>query len=943
MNDNETRDLVAELERAIGAEQVKFDTMTRLLYSTDASNYQIMPIGVTFPRSADDVVAIHEIATRRKTPILPRGGGTSLAGQTVGQALVMDFSRHMRRVRSINAETHCASVESGLVLDHLNRQLAPLKLMYGPDPATADRATFGGIIGNNSTGSHSILYGMSADHVRRLEVVFASGERTWLDANTPLLKRLRAEVSGLITAHQDDIKARYPKTWRTVAGYALNKIDPQNVNLNWLLTGSEGTLATIVQAEINLVAQPAMRCLALVHFDSLHASLEATPRILETKPSAVELIDRFMLNLTRQNPEYVQYLTFVEGDPAVILIVEFYGDSAAELQAQVANLRNLLTRIGHRGPIAEAFTARAQLDVWTIRKAALGIVMSERGDTKSLNFVEDAAVPVDQLADYIDDVEKLIHGEGTTFAIYAHASAGCLHVQPLVNLKTPEGYRQYRNIASGVADLVVKYCGTTSGEHGEGLARGEFSERLFGSKLVEAFRQVKRAFDPDNLMNPGKMFGAGRMDDPALMRYSPAYTVLPVQTRFDWSADGGLNGAAELCNGTGACRKEGTGTMCPSYMATRDEYDVTRGRANALRLAMSGHLPDGLASDALHRVFELCLSCKACKAECPSSVDVARMKAEFLASYQDAHGTSLSTQVFANIHRLNALGSLVPAISNFALSSKVGHAAFRLIGVPTERPLPPLARHRFSRIAPRPTGTPWATLVVDTFTEFNHPQVGAALLKIADALAIRLKVIRLPGQGCCGRPAISKGVLDLAKNMANQNVRELGQQLDSGAPFIFLEPSCLSAFADDYLTLVDPALRETARRLSARCMSAESWLVEQLAERQPTWKQEPREILLHGHCHQKALWGTADTLRLLRHIPGAQVTEIDSGCCGVAGSFGYEHYELSLKIANQRLLPAIAAKPGALVAAPGTSCRTQIGEAGYQVWHPVEIIAAAIE
>ncbi len=947
MNENDTRDLVAELERAIGAEQVRFDRMTRLLYSTDGSNYQIMPIGVTFPRSVEDVIAVHELAGRRKIPILPRGGGTSLAGQTVGQAIVMDFSRHLRRVRGINAETRSATVEPGLVLDHLNRQLAPLKLMYGPDPATADRATFGGMIGNNSTGSHSILYGMTSEHVRRLEVVFASGERTWLDADTPLLNGLRAEVQNLVLDNQDEIRARYPRTWRTVAGYALNKIDPRAVNLNWLLTGSEGTLATIVQAEVNLVPQPAMRCLALVHFDTLRASLEATPRILETQPSAVELIDRFMLNLTRQNPEYAQYLTFVEGDPASLLIVEFYGESTAELQAHVENLRSLLQRIGHHGAVTQAFTPREQANVWTVRKAALGIVMSERGDTKSLNFVEDAAVPVDQLADYITDVEELIHGEGTTFAIYAHASAGCLHVQPLVNLKSTEGYRQYRNIASGVADLVVQYCGTISGEHGEGLARGEFSERLFGSKLIAAFRQVKHAFDPDNLMNPGKMFDAGRMDDPAAMRYSPAYTVIPVKTRFDWSTDGGLNGAAEMCNGSGVCRKEGAATMCPSYMATRDEYDVTRGRANALRLAMSGHLqPEGLASEALHRVFELCLSCKACKAECPSSVDVARMKAEFLASYHDAHGILLSTRMFANIHRLNRLGSVLPAVSNFFLSTRIGHLGFKLLGMPTERPLPRLANRRFSRhfstVEAQAAGQTQGTLIVDTFTEYNHPQVGRALLKIASALCLKLNVMRLPGQGCCGRPAISKGLLDLAKGMANANVQGLGERLTSG-PFIFLEPSCQSAFTDDYLTLVDPSLQDTARRVAARCMSAESWLVQQFATHQPTWKNNPREILLHGHCHQKALWGTADTLRLLRSIPQAQVSEIDSGCCGVAGSFGYEHYELSLKIANQRLLPAITARPDALVAAPGTSCRTQIGEAGYRVWHPVEIVATAIE
>lgn len=937
-------ELVADLQGALGTEQVKFDYMTRLLYSTDASNYQIMPIGVTFPRDADDVVAIHEIARRHRAPLLPRGGGSSLAGQTVGKAVVMDFSRHMRRVRSINGDTASVTVEPGVVLGQLNKQVRSLGLMYGPDPASAERATVGGCIGNNSTGSHSILYGLTADHVKRLEVVLANGERTWLDARSTTLDRLRTQVGQLVAGCRDEIAARYPKTFRTVAGYALNKIDPENVDLNWLMAGSEGTLATIVQAELNLVPTPKMRRLAIVHFDTLRASLEATPAIMELAPSAVELMDRMLMEKTRLNPEFAPKLVqFIEGDPAAILGVEFYGESDAELAAHIERLKALLRRIGHQGAVTIAVTPQEQAMVWAVRKAGLGLLMSERSDAKPIAFIEDAAVPIEHLADYIDDVDRIVRDAGTTYSIYAHASAGCLHVRPLINLKSAKGRQQYRQIADAATDAVIKYCGTVTGEHGKGLSRSEFGEKLFGPELMNAFREVKRAFDPDNLMNPGKIVDATRMDDPATLRYTPDYTVIELRTRYDWSADGGLSGAAEMCNGAGVCRKEGEGTMCPSFMATLDEAHATRGRANALRMAMSGRLkPDNLGSEAVHEVFDLCLSCKACKAECPSSVDVARMKAEFLAAYHDIHGTPLASWVFGNIHRLNALGSLLPGLSNAILSSRIGWSTARLAGLPTERPLPLLAQRRFSHWA---VSSPNAevTLVVDTFTEFNHPEVGHAFLRAANVLGARVAVMRLPGQACCGRPAISKGLLDQAKDMATANVKHLSAKLDAG-PFVFLEPSCQSAFTDDYPGLVDQPMQAKARQVADRCMSAESWLVSKLAERrdQLKWANQPSEILLHGHCHQKALWGTASTRQLLQSIPGAQVSEIDSGCCGVAGSFGYEHYDLSLRIANQRLLPAIAAKPDALVAAPGTSCRTQIHEAGYRVWHPVEIVANAL-
>ncbi len=937
-------DLLQDLQTAIGPEGAVADQMTRLLYSTDASNYQIMPLAVTFPRDADDVVAIHQVARKHAVPVLPRGGGSALAGQAIGAAVVMDFTRHMRRLRAVNAEARTVEVEPGMILGALNGQLAPLELMFGPDPASAERAAIGGVIGNNATGAHSIRYGMTADHISRLQVVLANGELVWLDQSSATLDRIRSVISDLVAEQAPQIKARYPKTWRTVAGYALDKIDPANVNLNWLLAGSEGTLATVVRAELQLVERPKIEHtrLALVHFDSLRASLEATPRILELEPAAIELMDKFLLDKTRANAGYRQRLTFVEGDPAVILVVEFTG-SPSQLSAKMQELKNHLRRLGYHGALVIAETPAQQADVWTVRKAGLGLMMSERSEAKPVSFIEDGAVPVENLADYIADVERIIHDNDTSYAIYAHASAGCLHIRPLINLKSLKGREQYRNIADGVAQTVAKYQGSITGEHGQGLVRGEFSEYLFGPELMEAFRTVKRAFDPQNMMNPGKIIDAPPMDSAELMRYSPDYQVINLKTRYDWSADNGFAGAIEMCNGAGVCRKEGAGTMCPSYQATLDEAHSTRGRANALRAAISGALPEDLGDPALKSVLDLCLSCKACASECPSAVDVAKLKSEFLATWNDRHGIDLLTRLFGNIHRVNRLAGALPTLSNALFNHPLGKAGASLLGIPTERPLPRYAERRFTAECYPQHAKPDAILVVDTFTEWNHPEIGRAVMQLAERLSLRLNPQRLPGQACCGRPAISKGLLDNAKAMANANVLAL-DRANGDLPYLFLEPSCQSAFTDDYLTLVDPGLQAAAQSLAQRCHSIESFFAQKLVERREmlAWQAEAPRILLHGHCHQKALWGTADTLKLLRMIPGADVAEMNTGCCGVAGSFGYEHYQLSMKIAEDRLLPLVRDNSDAIIAAPGSSCRAQIHDAGFAAQYPIQIVLAAL-
>ncbi|NDJ77132.1 MAG: FAD-binding protein [Chloroflexi bacterium] len=952
-----TSELEHNLARALSGE-VHFDQMTRLLYSTDASNYQIEPVGVVFPRHADDVVAAHSIAAQHGIPLLPRGAGSGLAGQTVGAALVLDLSRHMRQVVSVNAEERIVRVQAGMVLDHMNAQLAPLGLMLGPDPASGDRAVVGGCLGNNATGMHSILYGMFGDHVRAVDAVLADGTRLAFGVDAPqhpTRTTLRERVQEILRDYAQPIAERFPRTWRTVAGYALNQLDVANPDLAQLFAGSEGTLGTVVEVTLGLVARPTMKRMALLHYDQMRAALEAVPSILETKPSAVELMDKMLLDMTRAHPDYSKYLTFIEGDPAAVLVVEFYGESDAELASKIDGLRAHMQRRGFSGAVVLAETDADMARVMKVRKAGLGLLMSMRGEHKPVPFIEDAAVPVAKLADYVDGVHEIVAQNGATMAIYAHASAGCLHIRPLLNMKSAEGLRQYRAIAQGATELVMRYEGTTSGEHGEGLSRGEFSKQLFGSELTEAFRQVKIAFDPHGLMNPGKVVDVGPMDDPRLLRYGPEYAVpyAPQSTRLDWSVDGGYAAAVEMCNGAGVCRKEATGVMCPSYMGTLDEAHSTRGRANALRLAMTGQLgTEGLSDKRVYEVLDLCLSCKACKAECPSLVDMARLKAEFTAAYNDEHGIPLRSRVFGNIHRLNHLGSLMPGIANLALRSPLAKWAFTRLGVAPQRDLPLLARQRFSVWYKKKHvangGRPAPILISDTYTEYNYPHLGQAALRVARAAGFDLRVWGPREIDCCGRPFMSKGMLDQARKLAIKNVKRMAPLVNSGQQFMLIEPSCAAAYRDEYPDLVPAEMREEARRVAKAVITVEEWLAEAADQGlldELEFDPAPREIVLHGHCYQRALWGTETTHRMLDLIPNSTLTELDDGCCGVAGAFGYEaeHYDLSVAIAEQRLWPGIRQAPEAIIAASGVSCREQVEHGtDRHALHPVEVLAAAL-
>ena len=956
-----TQELVYDIQRAV--DHASFDRITRILYSTDASIYQMMPIEVVYPQNGDEVIAAVEIAAKHQVPVLPRGGGSSLAGQAVGHAVILDFSPYINQVIEINEAARTVRTQPGITLGKLNNTLAPNGLMYGPDPASGDRATIGGIIGNNSTGSHSIVYGMTHDHVLGLDVVLADARKVRFEMSDEgwdvLGKRDGIEghvyrsIPTILNKYGLEITKRYPKTFRHVAGYNLHILHKaQRPDLTALITGSEGTLGIITEATLNLVKVPKAKRLAMVHYHDLREAMEAVPHLLESQPSAIEVLDKMLLDLTRSRAEYRGLLNFVEGDPEVILLIEYAGKTEAKLDADIQNLKGILGKGKHGGPVVIIKDKVQQANVWYVRKLGLGILMSIRGDAKPIPFIEDATVPAEHLADYVTQIFDYAYSTGIQkVAMYAHASAGCLHIRPLVNLKTPDGIRQIRQVASKSAELVKKYNGTTSGEHGDGIARSEFLETLFGPEIIAAFKEIKSAFDTGNLLNPGKIVNPPKMDDETLMRYGSNYTlpVLPAKTVFNFESDGGFPKAVEMCNGAGVCRKLEQGVMCPSFQATKDEAFSTRGRANALRAAMMGYLgTNGMTSKELYAVMDLCLSCQGCLSECPSAVDMAKLKSEFLHNYHQETGTPLRSRIFGNIATLNQILQPISPISNFVMKGP-GKLVTNALGVHPERTLPELANQTFTawykNRKPRETtpGTRQVVFFHDTFLEHNHPQIGKAAIKVLESAGYT--PIILKNKKCCGRPAVSKGLLDEAKKLAQHNIKILAPYAEKGIPIIGCEPSCMTMLVNEYQDFVPG---KTSEKVAEMSMCIDRFLVNehQAGNLHLTFDDTPRQVVFHGHCHQKANFGTGDTIKMLNLIPNCMVEEIDSGCCGMAGSFGYEkeHYDLSIELAEMSLAPAVRKDdPDAIICATGTSCRDQIEHTTDRIsLHPIEVLANAL-
>ena len=962
------RDLQAAIEG-----EVRFDEITRALYSTDASVYQIQPLGVVVAKSRDDVVKAVTICAKHRCPLTMRGGGTSQAGQAIGSGLVIDTSKYFNRILEVNPAERWVRVEPGVVLDELNAALRSHNLRFAPDISTASRATVGGMMANNSAGARSVLYGKTIDHVLEQQVVLSDGSLAHFRPLQPgevdeicgrdsLEGACYREVRKTIRSSVEEIDRHYPKVLRRVGGYNLDALvaacapdSPAAFNMAKLIVGSEGTLAIVLEARLALVPLPNAKAVLAIQFGDLLEALEATPVILQHRPSAIEVMDGFILAHTKQSAALERLKqTFIEGEPAALLCVELYGDTRDELVPRLDGIERDLTARGLGYRYHRALEPAAQGAIWSLREAALGLSMAMKGDAKSLSFVEDTAVAPEKLRDYIDAFLQMIRRHGTNAGVYAHASVGCLHVRPVVNMKTEAGVRQFEAIASASADLVLEYGGALSGEHGDGLVRSCFMERMFGPVLYEAFRHIKQTFDPHGLLNPGKI-----VDAPPLtsnLRYGPGYHAVQPLTFFDYSEHGGLPGAVEMCSGLGACRKTLEGSMCPSYMATREETHSTRGRANVLRLAMSGRLGEaGLGDDGVREVLDLCLECRACKAECPVGVDVARFKSEFLSDYWRRNGAPLRAHLLGHVHSMSRWGSRFAPLSNTIARSAVGRALNeRLAGIDRRRTLPEWTLQSFSkafrsharRTAARPGRTNrTVALFNDTFTNYYSPAIGMAGLQVLDIAGFD---VELAPEACCGRPLISQGLLGAARRQAASSVDRLYPLAERGVPIVFFEPSCLSAIREDVPSLLRGEDQRRAWRVADHALLFEEFLEREweAGRLQLDLGDGPAQILLHGHCHQKAMGRLAPAKALLGRIPGATVVDLDAGCCGMAGSFGYsrKHFEVSRAIGERRLLPAARnLRDGDVLVASGTSCRHQVADfTGVRALHAAELLRSVI-
>lgn len=952
--------LSSALEKCIEGE-VRFDDYSRILYSTDASIYQIKPLGVVIPKHKEDVIATVKIAGENGVSLIPRGAGTGLAGQAIGEGIIIDMSKYMNRILKVEQSSEdgdaAVRVQPGVVLDELNVHLKDYGLMFGPDVATSNRANIGGMIGNNSAGARSIIYGKTIDNILELTVVLSNGDEVIFKplSNDELQAKMQGEtlenqiyqeVKRIVAENREEIKEGYPKIMRRVAGYNLDEfVGEKNFDLTKLIVGSEGTMATVVEAKLKVVPCPKMTALNVVHFHDLIEAMVATNEALTCGPSAVELVDKTVLDLTKDSIKYSKLRTFLREDPEAILIIEFYGDSEGELLAKIENLEKHFQEKNLGYTFVRAFDDEAISQVWQVRKAGLALLMGMKGDAKPTGFVEDTAVSPEKLPEYIPRFREIVSAQGTTAAYYAHASVGCLHIRPILNLKKGEDIAKMHVIAEQVADLVTEFGGTMSAEHGDGLARSEFMEKMFGPKLYQAFREVKRAFDPKNIMNPGRIVDAPPMTEN--LRYGADYRAIQLDTYFDFSKDYGFDGAVEMCSGVGDCRKTLEGVMCPSFMATLEEEHSTRGRANALRAALNGDLPaKALTSKRLYEVLDLCLACKACKSECPANVDMAKLKFEFLAHYYKENGLPLRNWIFGNFELMDKLGCAFAPLSNWVMRRKVTKWAFdRFLGIDKRRDFPSFAGQTFEKWftkRPRVTSPKKVVLFHDTYMNYNEPNIGIAVTEILEKSGFE---VILPDKMCCGKPMISKGMVRHMIKNAVYNIEHLAEYAGQNIPIVGCEPSCILTIRDDYLDLVDD---KRTKLVSDHTYTIEEFLsmLYEKGELNLDFNDTEKDILLHGHCYQKAYIGTEPALQILGLPPGYQVEEIPSGCCGMGGAFGYEkeHYDISMKVGNLFLFKAIKEKEGEFdVVASGISCRHQIAHGtGKRAKHLVEVLAEAL-
>ena len=941
------------------------------LYATDASMYQMLPLDVVVPVNRGDLLKAIQQSAKHGHPLLARGGGTSLTGQSIGEAVILDASKHLNKLLELNIEEAWVRVEPGLVCSELNSFLKPYGVRFAPDPATENRATIGGMIANNAAGMRSVRYGMTIDHVLDIELALATGEELHLTPLAPSELALKSQQSDregeiyrgvlhLLHQHGDEIRERYPKVIRRSGGYALDALVDANLfNLAKLICGSEGTLGIILGAKLRLTPLPLFSAVCLAHFDSVDASLRATASIVAQNPSAVELIDGVVLRQAKVHPSTREICSLLEGEPEAILVIEVQGDDAIEVACHIQEIVDSLVDKAYARPVM--LEQKAIQAVWQLRSSALGLMTTVKGPRKPVPYIEDAAVPPEVLADYVVEVMEVCRKYCQPVALFGHASVGLLHIRPMHDLHKEADISCMKQIQEEIFLLVLKYGGSWSGEHGDGIVRGGFNRRFFGDELYGAFKEVKRLFDPEGRMNPGKVIETPPVD--SHLRFGPDYKPLVVETFFHYRDQGGMLASSEQCTGVGECRKTLTGVMCPSYIVTRDEQHSTRGRANALRLVLSGQLgSEALASEELKSVMELCLSCKGCKGECPNSVDMVRLKAEVLYHYRKRHGVTLRSRLFGN---LSTLAMLASGPQSRWINVIVGSGLLRLLTqkilrIDTERSLPMFTAQKLSRWFEERSSIHKAAgqgansgnrrrviLFNDTYTENNLPEVGCAAIEVLEAAGYCVELVTV---GDSQRSTLSQGLLEKAKRQGTKLFQELDAR-STDTPLLVCEPSCATALADDLPDLLDDI--ELGNRVASRVKMVDHFLEQELAAGRCAlhWKRSDvlssRQFLVHIHCHQKTLDGGRWTHKLLARIPGATVEDTEAGCCGMAGSFGYEieHAELSRQIAGQRLLPRLAeASAEVQVVTNGFSCRHQIADLSERhPRHVVEVIREFLE
>ena len=931
---------------------ILFDRFSRGRYATDASFYQMMPLGILCPKSEDDISAALDIAREQGVPILARGGGTSQCGQTVNEALVLDNTQYFNDILELDIENKRCVVRPGIALDELNRALKPHGLWFPVDVSTASRATIGGMAANNSCGGKSLHYGMMRDNVLSIEAFMADGSKHHFGpGNTHQSEHynaLSADLLALGTREAAEIDARFPKVMRRVGGYNIDALVPKSApnNLSHLLVGSEGTLAYSAAIELKLSPLISGKAVGVCHFPTFYQAMDAAQHLVTLMPQGVELVDSTMIALARDIPMFKSTIeNFVTGDPEALLLVEFIEEDSSNNAVKLRQLEEMMGDLGFSwsgtgnrwGGVTSVTDPVLQNQIAELRKSGLNIMMSMKTDGKPVSFVEDCAVELPDLAEYTSGLTEIFEKHGTKGTWYAHASVGCLHVRPVLNLRLDKDIKTMRAVAEECFDLVARYKGSHSGEHGDGLVRSEFHEKMFGARMVANFAEVKKRFDPNGLFNPGKIVSPPKMDDRRLFRYGPDYAVPDMHTELDWSqwtgTGGGFQGAVEMCNNNGACRKLKGGVMCPSFRVTRKEKDLTRGRANTLRLAISGQLgADAFASDEMAETMKLCVSCKGCKSECPTGVDMARMKIEVLSARARKNGLNLHDRLVGFLPRYAVWTSKIPSLMN--LRDQIPGLAVlseKLTGFTAKRALPQWSATPFKDSELKDSPAPQAVLFVDSFNRYFEPENLRAAIRVLQAGGVSLDVVKAADGGrplCCGRTFLSVGLVDKAKEEGQRLVGALLPYAEKGLPIIGLEPSCLLTLRDEIPALLPG--KETAL-IAKHAFMFEEFIADQSAN--PAFnlplKSPAGKIVLHGHCHQKAMNAMSSVEKVLAMLPDTTVEKVESSCCGMAGAFGYgiDTHEISLQMGEMDLLPAVrAADSDAIIVADGTSCRHQIAD-----------------